>query len=103
MVDPGLLIHPGDVLREDFLVPHGLTASELAGRLGLPANRITRLVNGQTSVSHETAVLLGVAFGTTAEFWLNLQVKHDLDAGIGGVSGDRLERAHHLHDELMSA
>ena len=69
----------------------------------MPANRITRLVNGQTGVSHETAILLGVAFGTTAEFWLNLQVKYELDVGVGSVSGAQLERAHHLHDELMSA
>jgi len=70
-------VTPGDVLREDFMAPLGLSARALALDLGVPSNRITAIVAGDRSVTAETALLLGERFGTSAEFWLNLQTAHD--------------------------
>jgi antitoxin HigA-1 len=103
MVDPDLMIHPGEVLLEEFLEPHKLAPSRLADHLGLPANRITRIVRGQTGVSSEMAVLLGETFGTTAEFWLNLQSRYDLERARSGLSAEAVERARRLHKQLEAA
>jgi addiction module HigA family antidote len=70
---------PGDVLREDFMVPLGLSARALARELGVPSNRITAILAGDRGVTAETAILLGERFGTSAEFWCNLQMMHDLE------------------------
>jgi addiction module HigA family antidote len=72
-------ITPGEVLREEFMAPHGLTARALARELGVPANRITAILNGERAVTAETALLLERRFGASAEFWLNLQTAHDLE------------------------
>ena len=70
---------PGDVLREEFMVPLGLSARALARELGVPSNRITAILAGDRGVTAETAILLGERFGTSPEFWLNLQTAHDLE------------------------
>lgn len=70
---------PGDVLREEFMVPLGLSARALARELGVPSNRITAILAGNRGVTAETAILLGERFGTSAEFWLNLQMMHELE------------------------
>jgi len=70
--------HPGEVLREEFLEPLALTQVRLAKHLGIPVQRINELVRGKRGVTPETAWLLAGAFGTTPEFWLNLQANHDL-------------------------
>ncbi len=72
-MDSNALIHPGEVLKEEFLILYGLSANRLARAIGVPANRITAIINGNRGITGETAVLLGHAFGTTPEFWLNLQ------------------------------
>ena len=69
---------PGEILREEFLVPLGLTQKELADHLGCDVKVINRLVNGRTSVSAEMAMKLGAAFRTSPEFWLNAQKAVDL-------------------------
>ena len=71
-------IHPGEILREEFLVPLGLTANALAGALGVPANRITLLVREARSVTADTALRLARYFATTPELWLTLQSTFDL-------------------------
>lgn len=71
-------ITPGEMLREEFMKPLGLSASRLAREVGVPANRITAILNGTEGISAETAILLGRRFGTTPEFWMNLQVIHEL-------------------------
>ena len=76
IIDP---IHPGEILAEEFLAPHGLSATAFAKRLGVPANRITRIIAGNSSVTADTALLLAAAFDMTAEFWLNLQTTYDLE------------------------
>jgi len=70
--------HPGKFLRSEFLEPHGLTANALANALHVPANRITGIIKGQRGVTADTALRLGRYFGTTPEFWLNLQKDYDL-------------------------
>jgi antitoxin HigA-1 len=72
-------VTPGEVLREEFMVPLGLSARALARAIGVPPNRVTEILNGERAVSAETAILLGRRFGTTPEFWMNLQTAHDLD------------------------
>jgi len=72
-------VTPGEVLREEFLVPLGLSGRALARELGVPSSRITEIVAGARAVSAETAIMLAERFGTPAEFWLNLQMAHDLE------------------------
>ena len=73
------LVTPGEVLREEFMEPLGLSGRALARELGVPSNRVTEIVAGERAVTAETAILLGKRFGTSAEFWLNLQMMHDLE------------------------
>ena len=70
-------IHPGEHLAEE-LQDLGLSAAELARQLDVPTNRITAIVNGQRSITADTALRLGHWFGTAPEFWLNLQSIYDL-------------------------
>ena len=70
--------HPGEVLGELYLGPLGMSAMVLANRLNVPRTRIERLVKGETAMSVDTAMRLSKFFGTTAEFWINLQRAHDL-------------------------
>jgi len=72
-------VTPGEVLREEFMVPLGLSANRLAEALGVPANRITAILNGTRSVTADTALRLARCFRTSPEFWLNLQLLHDLE------------------------
>jgi len=73
-----LRTHPGEVLREEYLVPLGLSARALAKELGVPANRLTEIMRGTRDVTADTAIRLGRYFGTDPRFWLNLQAAHDL-------------------------
>ena len=70
-------IHPGETLRED-LDALGMSAAELARRIEVPTNRITAILNGQRAVTGDTALRLGRFFGTSGEFWLNLQKLYEL-------------------------
>ncbi|MGB5092389.1 MAG: HigA family addiction module antitoxin [Parvibaculum sp.] len=72
-------IHPGEVLAEDFMKPLMLSANALARRLGVPANRISAIVNGRRHITPDTALRLERALGSSAEFWLNLQARYDLE------------------------
>jgi addiction module HigA family antidote len=71
-------IHPGEVLREEFLGPLSLSAHALAQALRVPATRINDVVNERRGITADTALRLARYFGTTAEFWLNLQSAFDL-------------------------
>ena len=75
---PRLRTHPGEILREEFLVPLGLSARALAKLLGVPANRLTEVMRGTRDVSADTAIRLGRYFGTDPRFWMNLQAAYDL-------------------------
>lgn len=71
-------IHPGEILREEYLLPLGMSAHALAMELHVPAPRINDLVRERRAVSPDTALRLARYFGTTAQFWLNLQSAFDL-------------------------
>ena len=87
---PRLQTHPGEVLREEYLVPLGLSARALAKVLGVPANRLTEIMRGTRDVSADTAIRLGRYFGTDPRFWLNLQAAHDLFRRRGAHSYKRI-------------
>lgn len=70
-------IHPGEMLSED-LEEIGMSATELARRIEVPVNRITELLNGRRPITGDTALRLGRFFGTSDEFWLNLQALYEL-------------------------
>jgi addiction module HigA family antidote len=71
-------IHPGEILREEFLAPLGFSAHALAMELKVPAPRINEIVRERRAVTPDTALRLSRYFGTTAQFWLNLQTSYDL-------------------------
>ena len=71
------VIHPGEHLAEE-LNALGMSASELARKLDVPANRVTQILNGTRSITGDTALRLAHFFGTSAQFWLNLQSLYDL-------------------------
>ena len=71
-------IHPGEILREEFLVPLELNAHALAMELKVPAPRINDIVRERRAITPDTALRLARYFGTTAQFWLNLQTSYDL-------------------------
>jgi len=79
-------VHPGEILKHEFLDELGLSAGKLAKHIHVPRTRIERLVNEETSMSIDTARRLSKAFGTSVEFWMNLQMQYDLlsDAGDTG-------------------
>ena len=70
--------HPGEILRELCLKPLGLTVTEAAQALGVSRKTLPGILNGRAGISPEMAVRLSLAFGTTAESWLNQQAQHDL-------------------------
>ena len=71
-------VHPGEVLREDFLIPLGMSANALAKALNVPAPRVNDVVRGRRGVSADTAMRLARYFGGDARSWLNLQAAYDL-------------------------
>ena len=72
-------VHPGEILREAFLVPLGISMYRLAKDTGMPADRVGRLVQGTRAFSADTALRLAAYFKTSAEFWMNLQARYDLE------------------------
>ena len=72
-------VHPGDILREEFLEPMGLSVYELANALRVPRSRANDIVRGRRAITTDTALRLARYFGTTPQFWINLQARHDLD------------------------
>ncbi|MBX3067224.1 MAG: HigA family addiction module antidote protein [Microbacteriaceae bacterium] len=72
-------IHPGEVLMEDFIEGFGITQNKLAVSIGVPPRRINEIVHGKRAITADTALRLSKYFGTSAEFWMNLQSHFDLD------------------------
>ncbi|MGB9072810.1 MAG: HigA family addiction module antitoxin [Terriglobales bacterium] len=75
---PNWRVHPGEILREEFLKPMGLSVYELAKRLRVPAPRMNDIVLERRGISADTAVRLSRFFGTTEQFWLNLQGAYEI-------------------------
>ena len=84
-------ITPGELLREEFLKPMGLSQYRLAKELGVPAQRISEIVNGKRSITADTAMRLARYFGTSAQYWLNLQSAYGLELAVMD-NGARIER-----------
>jgi addiction module HigA family antidote len=72
-------IHPGEILREDFMMPMGLSMNRLALDLRVPVTRIAEIFHGRRGITPDTALRLARYFNTTARFWLNLQAAYDLE------------------------
>ncbi|GAA1470663.1 HigA family addiction module antitoxin [Microbacterium thalassium] len=71
-------IHPGEVLKEDFLEGFGITQNKLAVSIGVPPRRINEIVHGKRGITADTAIRLARYFGTSEEFWMNLQSHYEL-------------------------
>lgn len=82
-------VHPGTILLLDFLEPMGISQYRLAKDIGVPPQRVHDLVHGRRAMSADTALRLARFFGMEAQFWLNLQARHDLDLAADAL-GDRL-------------
>ena len=89
-------VHPGEVLREDFLVPLNMSANALAKALNVPAPRINDIVRERRGVSADTAMRLARYFGGDARSWLNLQAAHDLRVA-------EIENARRIEREIVPA
>ncbi len=83
-------VHPGEILKHEFMEPYGLSSNKLAEILGVPANRVSSIVAGKRSVTGDTALRLGRAFGTTAKFWMNAQAGFDLDTASDEIAAATL-------------
>lgn len=75
LIDP---IHPGEILMEDFIEGFGITQNKLAVAIGVPPRRINEIVHGKRGITADTALRLSKYFGTSAEFWMNLQMHYEL-------------------------
>ena len=81
-------VHPGEILREDFLMPMKLTPYAVARACGVPRTRIERLVREETSVTADTALRLARYFGTTPAFWMGMQAQYDLERAEDEASAE---------------
>ena len=90
-------IHPGEILMEEFLEPMRISQYRLAKDISVPPRRINEIVHGKRSITADTALRLGKFFGISAQFWLNLQTRFDLEITEDLLS-DRLDKeVHSLH------
>ncbi len=76
---PANAVHPGEILREEFMVPLGLTSTELAKNLHITVPRVNELVRGRRGMTADTAMRLARYFGTSAKLWMGLQAEYDLN------------------------
>ncbi len=95
-------IHPGEVLLEDFMKPLGLSQYRLAKDLGVTPIRISQIVNGQRSITVDTALRLARYFGTSASVWLRLQVRYDLEVSESELSNRIKREVKVLHQPVTS-
>jgi addiction module HigA family antidote len=84
-------VHPGEILREEFLSPLNLSAGAVARAIGVPRTRVERLANEQVDLSPDTALRLARLFGTSAEFWMNIQSRYALETASDALS-DTLDK-----------
>ena len=94
--------HPGEMLLEDFLVPLGMTQQNLAQRIHVSYPRVNELIHGKRGVTPDTAWRLAKLFGTTAQFWLNGQLLHDLYSYAHSPQSAELERIQPLGDSRLA-
>lgn len=89
-------LHPGELLREEFLVPLGLSAGAVAKACGVPRTRMERIAAEEVGITGDTAIRLGRYFGTTPQFWMNAQAHYDL-ARAAEAMGTEIDRIEPLH------
>jgi addiction module HigA family antidote len=82
-------VHPGEILKEEFLEPMGITAYRLSKSVGIPQTRTSQIIKGNRRITADTALRLSKYFGTSAKFWMGLQDDFDLE-----------EESHNIKDEL---
>ena len=87
-------IHPGEILREEFLEPMGISQYRLAKDISVPPRRINEIVHGKRSVTADTALRLGRFFSMSPQFWINLQTRYDLEM-TEDLLEDRLDQEVH--------
>jgi addiction module HigA family antidote len=87
-------VHPGEILREDLLTPLRISINRLGRDLRVPVTRMSEIVNGRRGITADTALRLARYFGTTPEFWMNLQAAYDLDI-VQRTSAERIARDVH--------
>lgn len=85
------LIHPGEILLEEFIKPMGLSLATVSRSTGIPASRLTEITKCRRSMTAETALRLAKYFSTSAAFWIGLQAEHDLEVAQR-VVGEKIER-----------
>lgn len=87
-------VHPGEILREEYLLPLAMSSGSLAKKLGVPRTRIERIVKETAPVTTDTALRLAKFFTTSPEFWMNLQASYDLKISARALQADldRIER-----------
>jgi len=95
-------IHPGEILREEFLEPMGISQYRLAKNISVPPRRINEIVHGKRSITADTALRLGRFFGMSAQFWLNLQTRYDLEVTEDLLEDRLAEEVHTLEAHLTS-
>ncbi len=94
-------VHPGEILSEEFLLPRRISQYRLANSISVPARRINEIVRGMRSITADTALRLSRYFGTSERFWLNLQMRYDLEIEKDRL-GDRLDREVTVFDAAHS-
>ena len=87
-------IHPGEILKEEFLVPMKISAYRLSKEIGIPQTRISQIIKGKRRITADTALRLSAFFGNTPKFWLGLQDDYDLEAERNR-HGDLFKRIRH--------
>lgn len=87
-------VHPGEILREDLMKPLGLSINRVARDLRVPVTRMSEIVNGRRSITADTALRLSRYFGSSPQFWMNLQAAYDLEVATR-ASAERIERDVH--------
>jgi antitoxin HigA-1 len=87
-------VHPGEILRDEFLTAMGISVYELANALRVPRSRVNDIVLGRRAITTDTAIRLGRYFGMSSEFWINLQARYDLDLADRTVRRKSSGRSH---------
>ena len=96
-------ISPGDILKEEFMDPYGITSSRLAKDIDVPANRISEIVAGRRTITADTAIRLGVYFNIHPQFWLNLQTEYDLRTAVRTTAANIFDKVRpFIHEERLS-
>lgn len=84
-------VHPGEILLKEFMEPMGITQYRLAKEINVPARRINEIVHGKRTITANTALRLSRYFGTSEQFWMNLQMRYDMELEKD-LLGDKLEK-----------